>query len=203
MSEKGRKVETKNLTKPYEPTPHERAVAKAYFARKEKSVPLPRMKVSMKGDVEGRRGNNLTGSSGFKHPQNGKDARKELVGHRGCIGDRRRSLAYAARSVPAGSCSRPKGARGESDPRNGARTRLSPSRVANPAFPPARQAAAIGNSEKTIAARRRHCRENIRSAAPHPFGKRPERHFIGVLRTDGDIRPDNAIFEKNGFDGGL
>jgi hypothetical protein len=51
MSEKERKVETKNLTNPYEPTPHERAVAKAYFARKEKSVPSPRMKVSMKGDV--------------------------------------------------------------------------------------------------------------------------------------------------------
>jgi hypothetical protein len=51
MSEKGRKVETKNLTKPYEPTPHERAVAKAYFARNKKSVLSPRMKVSMKGDV--------------------------------------------------------------------------------------------------------------------------------------------------------
>jgi hypothetical protein len=51
MSEKERKVETKNLTNPYEPTPHERAVAKAYFAQKEKSVPSPRMKVSMKGDV--------------------------------------------------------------------------------------------------------------------------------------------------------
>jgi hypothetical protein len=51
VSEKERKVETKNLTNPYEPTPHERAVAKAYFARKEKSVPSPRMKVSMKGDV--------------------------------------------------------------------------------------------------------------------------------------------------------
>ena len=48
MSEKERKVETKNLTNPYEPTPHERAAAKAYFARKEKSVPSPRMKVSMR-----------------------------------------------------------------------------------------------------------------------------------------------------------
>jgi len=51
MSGKERKVETKNLTKPYEPTPHERAAAEAYFARKEKSLPSPRMKVSMKGDV--------------------------------------------------------------------------------------------------------------------------------------------------------
>jgi hypothetical protein len=51
MSGKGRKVETKNLTKPYEPTPHERAAAKAYFARREKTLPSPRMKVSMKGDV--------------------------------------------------------------------------------------------------------------------------------------------------------
>jgi hypothetical protein len=49
MSEKERKVETKNLTNPYEPTPRERAVAKSYFARKEKSVPS--LKVSMKGDV--------------------------------------------------------------------------------------------------------------------------------------------------------
>lgn len=51
MSGKGRKVETKDLTKPYEPTPHERAAAKAYLARKEKSRASPRMKVSMKGDV--------------------------------------------------------------------------------------------------------------------------------------------------------
>src|SRR5262249_18296945 len=35
----------------YEPTPHERAAAKAFFARKEKSRPSPRMKVSMKGDM--------------------------------------------------------------------------------------------------------------------------------------------------------
>jgi hypothetical protein len=51
MSGKQRKVETKDLSKPYEPTPHERAAAEAYFARKEKSLPSPRMKVSMKGDV--------------------------------------------------------------------------------------------------------------------------------------------------------
>ena len=51
MSGKQRKVETKDLSKPYEPTPHERAVAEAYFARKEKSPPSPRMKVSMQGDV--------------------------------------------------------------------------------------------------------------------------------------------------------
>lgn len=51
MSGKGRKVETKNITQPYEPTPHERAAAKAYLARKEKSRASPRMKVSMKGDV--------------------------------------------------------------------------------------------------------------------------------------------------------
>jgi hypothetical protein len=48
MSRNGRKVETKNLIKPYEPTPHERAVAKAYL---EKSRPSPRMKVSVKGDA--------------------------------------------------------------------------------------------------------------------------------------------------------
>jgi hypothetical protein len=51
MSGKQRKVETKDLSKPYEPTPHERVAAEAYFARKEKSLPSPRMKVSMKGDV--------------------------------------------------------------------------------------------------------------------------------------------------------
>jgi hypothetical protein len=51
MSGKARKVETKNLTKPYEPTPHERAAAEAYLAQKEKARPSPRMKVSMKGDV--------------------------------------------------------------------------------------------------------------------------------------------------------
>jgi hypothetical protein len=44
-------VETKNLTKPYEPTAHERAAATAYLARKEKTLPSPRMKVSMKGGV--------------------------------------------------------------------------------------------------------------------------------------------------------
>jgi hypothetical protein len=37
--------------KPYVPTPRERAAAEAYFARKEKSRPSPRMKVSMQGDV--------------------------------------------------------------------------------------------------------------------------------------------------------
>jgi hypothetical protein len=51
MTGKASKVKPKNLTKPYEPTPHERAAAKAYFARKEKTLPSPRMKVSMKGDV--------------------------------------------------------------------------------------------------------------------------------------------------------
>jgi hypothetical protein len=51
MSGKGCKVQTKNLTKPYEPTPHERAAAKAYLNRKEKMPPSPRMKVSMNGDV--------------------------------------------------------------------------------------------------------------------------------------------------------
>jgi hypothetical protein len=51
MSGKGCKVQTKNLTKPYEPTPHERAAAKAYLNRKEKTPPSPRMKVSMNGDV--------------------------------------------------------------------------------------------------------------------------------------------------------
>jgi len=48
---KTKKTETKDLVTPYEPTPHERAAAEAYFARKEKSLPSPRMKVSMKGDV--------------------------------------------------------------------------------------------------------------------------------------------------------
>jgi hypothetical protein len=51
MRRKERNVETKNLAKPYEPTPNERAVAEAYFARKKKSPPSPRRKVSMQGDV--------------------------------------------------------------------------------------------------------------------------------------------------------
>jgi hypothetical protein len=50
-SRKGHKVKTKNLTKPYEPTLHERAAAKACFARKQKTLPSPRMKVSTKGGV--------------------------------------------------------------------------------------------------------------------------------------------------------
>jgi hypothetical protein len=44
-------VETKNLTKPYEPTPRERAAVKACFDRREKTLPSPRMKVSMKKNV--------------------------------------------------------------------------------------------------------------------------------------------------------
>ena len=41
MSGKQRKVETKDLSKPYEPTAHERAAAKAYLARKEQTLPSP------------------------------------------------------------------------------------------------------------------------------------------------------------------
>src|SRR5947207_10065819 len=51
MRGKVSKVKPKNLTKPYGPRPHERAATKAYFARKERTLPSPRMKVSMKGDV--------------------------------------------------------------------------------------------------------------------------------------------------------
>jgi hypothetical protein len=51
MTEKANKAKPKNLTKPYEATPSERAAAEACFARKEKSRPSPRRKVSMKGDV--------------------------------------------------------------------------------------------------------------------------------------------------------
>jgi hypothetical protein len=40
-------AETKD-TKPYEPTPQERTAMEAYFARKEKALPAPRMKVSGK-----------------------------------------------------------------------------------------------------------------------------------------------------------
>jgi hypothetical protein len=48
MIGKADKAKPKSLANSYEPTPHERAVAKAYL---EKSRPSPRMKVSMKGDM--------------------------------------------------------------------------------------------------------------------------------------------------------
>jgi hypothetical protein len=51
MTGKASDTKPKTLTKPYEPTPQERAAAKCYFARKEKSRPSPRMKVSIKGDI--------------------------------------------------------------------------------------------------------------------------------------------------------
>ena len=56
---KTKKTETKDLVTPYEPTPYERAAMVAYVARKKEKPLAPRMKVS----DEGRRGNNLTGSS--------------------------------------------------------------------------------------------------------------------------------------------
>jgi hypothetical protein len=51
MTQEPSKAKPANLGKPYEPTPQERAAAKSYFARKEKSRPSPRMQVSMKGDI--------------------------------------------------------------------------------------------------------------------------------------------------------
>ena len=52
MSGKQRKVDTKDLSKPYEPTPHERAVAKAYFASEREVAAL----AAHEGFNEGRRG---------------------------------------------------------------------------------------------------------------------------------------------------
>ncbi len=50
MSEKGRKREAKKeLVKPYEPTPHERASIESYLARREETPPAPRMKILQKG----------------------------------------------------------------------------------------------------------------------------------------------------------
>jgi hypothetical protein len=51
MTQEPSKAKPTNLGKPYEPTPQERAAAKSYFARKEKSRPSPRMQVSIKGDI--------------------------------------------------------------------------------------------------------------------------------------------------------
>ena len=48
---KRKEVANKDLAKPYEPTPQERAVMEAYLARKKETPPSPRMKVSKKGDV--------------------------------------------------------------------------------------------------------------------------------------------------------
>jgi hypothetical protein len=67
MRRKERNVETKNLAKPYVPTPHERVVAESYFARKEKSPRSPRMKVSMQGCVE---------TISPDHPEAGIDVRR-------------------------------------------------------------------------------------------------------------------------------
>ncbi len=41
----------KAVTKPYEPTPEERAVMEAYLARRRETTPAPRMKVSKKEGV--------------------------------------------------------------------------------------------------------------------------------------------------------
>jgi hypothetical protein len=45
------KVTSQSLTRPYEPTPQERAAMEAYFARKKGKPPAPRMKISEKGGV--------------------------------------------------------------------------------------------------------------------------------------------------------
>ena len=45
MSGKGRKREAKKeLAKPYEPTPHERAAMEDYFAQRKESPPAPRVR---------------------------------------------------------------------------------------------------------------------------------------------------------------
>jgi hypothetical protein len=44
-----KKQTEKAVTKPYEPTPHERASIEAYLARREETPPAPRMKVLQKG----------------------------------------------------------------------------------------------------------------------------------------------------------
>ncbi len=41
----------KDLAKPYEPTPHERAAIEGYLARRKETPPAPRLKVSEKGGV--------------------------------------------------------------------------------------------------------------------------------------------------------
>jgi hypothetical protein len=51
MTRKGCEVETKNITKPYEPTPHERVAVKAHLARYKEKPPAPRIKVSEKEGV--------------------------------------------------------------------------------------------------------------------------------------------------------
>ncbi len=44
-------AKTKQVAKPYEPTPQERAAMEAYLARKKETPPVPRMKVSDKAGV--------------------------------------------------------------------------------------------------------------------------------------------------------
>ena len=73
MSGKERKVEMKDVTKPYEPTPQERVAVKAYRARKEKALPSPRMKVSKHGDV-------ATISPDHPEPEIGRSLLMEAVG---------------------------------------------------------------------------------------------------------------------------
>ncbi len=46
-----RKKRAEAVTKPYEPTPHERAAMEAYLAHRREEPPAPRMKVSEKGGV--------------------------------------------------------------------------------------------------------------------------------------------------------
>ena len=46
-----KKPTEKAVTKPYEPTPQERAAMEAYLARRRETTPAPRMKVSEKGGV--------------------------------------------------------------------------------------------------------------------------------------------------------
>jgi hypothetical protein len=73
MMEKASKAKSKNLTKPYEPTPQERVAVKAYRARKEKALPSPRMKVSKHGDV-------ATISPDHPEPEIGRSLLMEAVG---------------------------------------------------------------------------------------------------------------------------
>jgi hypothetical protein len=44
-------VKSQSLTRPYEPTPQERAAMEAHFARKKEKPPAPRMKISEKAGV--------------------------------------------------------------------------------------------------------------------------------------------------------
>ncbi len=54
MTEKVRKAKAKDVAKPYEPAPQERAAVEAYFARKKATPPAPRiLKVAEKDGVMG------------------------------------------------------------------------------------------------------------------------------------------------------